>query len=419
MLYALMFLLTLGATLQVTTNSHASEIIDDRPLTPAEVYAEVPLIGYRVLSSNVLFNHNDKWVLSGQAIAEAASKDPTILQMNGNSAEYIKQLPLQQIAKLYKRTNPKADACTQSILTYSDYDKLNCRPKVGNLIAVASNEISSSELVDREFVRRTVADWSDGLVVEAGPDQIQGLQINSDFASFTKHQYSLMGALPSTTDKDPVTAFRYGSVIKVAGQYASYSAATTAPFTKVGIGTPLIMTASEKRLEVEPSISHNRNIYWVQLAINPAEDLRRSVTSLSFFVSLKTKGAVVLELAPLRFGNEQDVKVASGTPEVKIETPRGAINLGKIFNQEISYKVMKPTIIGTGLQASEFGWALSDDAIDMSAKRFVAVIGVPKKSKTLDFEMVVNAKVKEYFQVSTVSSQPIALSSPLPSGRSR
>lgn len=78
---------------------------------------------------------------------------------------------------------------------------------------------------------------------------------------------------------------------------------------------------------------------------------------------------------------------------------------------------MKPTIIGTGLQASEFGWVLSDEMVDMSAKRFIAIIAVPKRTKKLELEMVVNAKMNtlmDYFFTDTASSRPVSFVSELP-----
>ena len=65
-----------------------------------------------------------------------------------------------------------------------------------------------------------------------------------------------------------------------------------------------------------------------------------------------------------------------------------------MYSQEVTFKSLKPTILGTGLQQAEFGWSIRDDMLDMSAKRLIAIIGVPKGASQLELQMVITMKTK-------------------------
>lgn len=97
------------------------------------------------------------------------------------------------------------------------------------------------------------------------------------------------------------------------------------------------------------------------------------------------------------------------------------IELGQIYGQEVTFKTLKPTIVGTGIQASKFGWTISGDMLDMSAKRLIAVVGVPKRSPKLEFDMVVSAKTNPkalgFVQGNVASSVPQRFSADLRTSR--
>jgi hypothetical protein len=99
------------------------------------------------------------------------------------------------------------------------------------------------------------------------------------------------------------------------------------------------------------------------VALNPLEDLQSKVDELSFFVSLKTKDAEALDLVPLRFGVEVSKKEQTGVPDVKVEAGGTGVSIGSVYSQEVTFKSLKPTIVGTGLQAAKFGWSPQADAV--------------------------------------------------------
>jgi hypothetical protein len=98
---------------------------------------------------------------------------------------------------------------------------------------------------------------------------------------------------------------------------------------------------------------------------------------------------------PLRFGKEETIKEQIGIPEIKFEGGGTGVSVGSVYSQEVTFKSLKPTIVGTGLQAADFGWSISGgDMLDMSAKRLIAIVGVPKGASQLELQMVVTMKAK-------------------------
>ena len=85
-------------------------------------------------------------------------------------------------------------------------------------------------------------------------------------------------------------------------------------------------------------------------------------------------------------------KVAIGNPhpipakEKKLEIEPSILKKYDVY--WLTYKSLKPTIVGTGLQSPEFAWSIRDDMLDMSAKRLIAIIGVPKGTAQLELQMV-------------------------------
>lgn len=248
-------------------------------------------------------------------------------------------------------------------------------------------------------------------------EPVLGVTIDPTFA---KQTYSLYGSADkvSASRPDATAAFDFGKLTRIALANTSISQTTAVFLTTVAIGKPIILTADEQNLKVPPSISKHFDVYWVQLAINPRADLRGKVDELLFFVSLKTADLEALDLVPLRYGMDTENKITTGIPEVKLEAKEVGISVGQVYSREVAYKTLKPTIVGTGLQATEFGWSLSDEMIDMSAKRLIAIVGVPKNAPKLEFEMVVTARTNPrtwgMVQGNVTSSKPESYSTKLP-----
>lgn len=382
----------------------AAEQVEDAPLTETEVLSEVPVVGHRPVPQNALIFDNKKntWEMDLPTVYLAAANDPEFIRSSGTSPAQVGKLSPAQVVSAYRTIcrppNVSSDAFNDCLLRLS-------RDK--NIVKSSNPD----DRIDTTFVRVALSKWASDQSDEPR------VLIKGDFAAYTHDQYKSLDEALAGPNQPLVSAFKHGLVIRNAGQNPQVALATAVTFTKVKIGTPIIFTAREKNLKIEPSLTRSKDFYWLQLAINPTEDLRETVQDISFFTKMKTKGAQAHELAPLRFGQEHLVREERSIPEIKVEGKAIGFSLGKIFGEEVSYKVLKPTIVGTGLQASEFGWSLSDEMIDMSAKRLIAIISVPKGAKKIELEMVIVVKLKGYiyyFKDNVASSQPIAFIGNLP-----
>jgi hypothetical protein len=389
---------------------HAQHVVEDASLQPTEILAEVPLVGHRAFPQNALVlvdRKKNEWAIDASILYAAAVQDSDLVNSVGMDTSQIMGLELPDLLALYRKVG--SNRMQQGSCTYERPDPAVCRQSM--VVRLGQDSEFAGQSVDAALVRSAVSDWSSGSVVALNDDGLKkgrvGFRVDPRFGEYTHELYaSLLAA--STMAKSGNTAqsaFELARLTKIASMNAHLAAASAVPLTKIAIGTPLHFPAAEKKLNVERSIAKQRDIYWVQFAINPKEDLRKSVTEIAFFVTLKTKGAQAFELAPLRYGHEHEIKEERKTPEVKVETPQGGVSIGTFYGQEISYKSLKPTIVGTGLQSAEFGWVMYDEMMDMSAKRFIAIVGVPKNTKKLEFEMVVTARPSAVFSFFPVQEQ--------------
>ncbi len=174
---------------------------------------------------------------------------------------------------------------------------------------------------------------------------------------------------------DKISAVSNG--VQIASSQLPVAASLLVGEGDAGIGIPLAFTSTEKRLTVVPTLSRSYDIYWLQFAVNPSEELVDNINELRYDVELETKNSIVLDIVPIRVGIEENVTNKGAIPEVRI----GDVEVGEMFSRTVEYKFIRPTIIGHGVQTSSFGWIFSDEAVDASTKRMFAVAGVPKGTR--------------------------------------
>jgi hypothetical protein len=163
---------------------------------------------------------------------------------------------------------------------------------------------------------------------------------------------------------------------------------------QVTFGNPLVFTAREKKLVLPESISSKYDVYWIEFAVSFRDLDVKKMEKLIFGVSMPP-GRMALELIPLRFDKETKVKQITSSPEIKVQAPGGeAVELGKFYEQEEAYKVLKPVIVASGLQENEFSWSLEDEAVRLGSRRFIAILEVPKGERALSVILQAGAKTK-------------------------
>jgi hypothetical protein len=161
---------------------------------------------------------------------------------------------------------------------------------------------------------------------------------------------------------------------------------------EAGLGQPLPFTAKDKSLNVEPSLTRRYDIYWIDLAFSPSEELLGNATELRYDIAMLDDDTIALDLLPMRFGREVGEKDGMSVPSIKV----GSVEVGEMFSRTVEYKRLLPTVLSHGLQTQTFGWTFTGDSLDASAKRMFAVIGVPKGTKQVKTRITLEAKCREY-----------------------
>jgi len=406
--------------------SFSQIVVEDSPLMPNDILVSAPLIGYRAFpKSGFVYLDQDKvWAVKGSVFYDAAAADTNFQHQVGKSAAEIKSLPLNKVVELYQKAAEAKCDVNSNQKSWSGCALPDQPNKMTSESAYSHDGFTYSNdskldatVVRRAFETGAFENQNVGYFADSLGASEPGMTVKPAFAKLATSIYSSADKF-STAGQNPSAAFDFGDATKVAVRDRSVGGTTAVVLDTVDIGNPLILTAAEERLQPPASILRDFDVFLVQLALNPKEDLRGKFDELSFFVSLQTANSETLELMPIRFGEEQEVKTTTGIPGVKVQAGGVGIELGQIYGQDVTFKTLKPTIVGTGIQASKFGWTLSNEMLDMSAKRLIAVIGVPKGSRRLDFDMVISVKTNStafgFIQGNVASSVPQKFSASLP-----
>jgi hypothetical protein len=175
------------------------------------------------------------------------------------------------------------------------------------------------------------------------------------------------------------------------------AAATLITEGDAGFGTPLVFTAAEKSLKVEPSLLRTYDVYWIQLAISPTEELVQNINELRYDITIDNPNVLAMAIVPERVGTEITNTDKAAVPSVKV----GDVEVGEVFSRTVEYKYIRPTILGYGLQTPSFGWIFTGESLDASAKRMIVVIGVPKGTKEITAKFQLAAKVVKFMRLAS------------------
>ncbi|WP_374299304.1 hypothetical protein [Ferrovibrio sp.] len=371
------------------SESRAQIVIGDDPIDQAEAEITLPLVGLRPFPTDFLVQNqitkDKKWAVDASVFYTAAK-----FQTNYNSNNKI----------LYYQLT--ADISDQDVVSAINTLKTNSVP-LPDILTLYTNQPEKAGTakyypVDVQVIK-TIANKVE---THGGAPLIfdyKNQQGKTSKAVWLETGYAKeLAAVYSENDK--YKEMQLPNVFKVAGNtakaHSTLSGSLSVDVDWITIGKPLVFPAADKSLKIEPSIQKSFDVYFFQFAMSPRKDPKSTgVLELTFAVKLSNHSAVAFEIIPLRTGIERSVSENTKTPEIKIETPAGAgVTVGEVYGQKIEYKTLKPTVIGNGLQESTFGWTVKDEALDSSAKRFIAIIGVPKRTKNLTAEIAISSRVK-------------------------
>jgi hypothetical protein len=217
------------------------------------------------------------------------------------------------------------------------------------------------------------------------------LSLNTRFANDIQGAYfPIMAMSNMTTDVDRLSAAN--SAIQEALADPSVATSLLINVGEAGLGQPLPFTAKDKSLTVEPSLVRRYDIYWIDLAFSPSEELLGNATELRYDIAMLDNDTIALDLVPMRFGHEVEQKDGMSVPGIKV----GEIEVGEMFSRTVEYRHLVPTVLSHGLLTQSFGWTFTGDSLDASAKRMFAVIGVPKGTKQVKTKITLEAKCRTY-----------------------
>ena len=241
--------------LLTTAVGRAEIVIDDTPLSTQEILAEVPIVGYRALPKGGLVSLNpkkDQWALDGTVLYDAAEADVDFQKQTGKSKEEIKDLPLDEIIRLYKIAAKSTDNAPCVLSTHKPMMAEDCGALDTTVIVRvgAGSRLWHSKL-DPQIVRRAFAAGafdkahvSSLPVAGTGGSPAFGVTIDPAFARRATGLYILADKY-SNSQQDPGAAFDWGKA-RMAAQDTPVSRVAAVPLTTVAIGKPLVMTADEK-----------------------------------------------------------------------------------------------------------------------------------------------------------------------------
>jgi hypothetical protein len=131
----------------------------------------------------------------------------------------------------------------------------------------------------------------------APPITPAGLVLDPDFAVGVHAIYATIGkvvwnASPAANDQ------KLSAAKLIAFSNPRLAATTLSTIGKVDFGKPIAYTIDDKKLVVEPSLRKRFDVYWIDFAFSPSEEVINSSSELDFSVALTDHDSMALQLAP-------------------------------------------------------------------------------------------------------------------------
>lgn len=250
--------------------------------------------------------------------------------------------------------------------------------------AAFAGAIINSELVGQEV---KIID------VDVDGKKYKHIRVDPKVVSDIAKSYDLLSRIGNVDPEIRDKLFNEAS--KEVGGYEYFESISRIFSAPISYGEPTIYEHEEKGLRLPKNIERRFDVYWVEFAVTIREINPSSFEEIAFYVALP-KGARALELIPLVFGAEMAEETRLSSPEITLAAGDRSVSIGTFFERSVAFKTLKPTIIAGGLQENLISWTMRGEAIDVGAKRFIAIVGVPTEATNLDVEMAMAAKTSSF-----------------------
>jgi hypothetical protein len=266
--------------------------------------------------------------------------------------------------------------------------------------------LPATELFDcsapQTFYHTSYSPGSEPLVVEM-------LATKTKYSNLLSTSYEYLDYYTNVAGVHAVTQY---AGVRYANSWLSSAPAlkTVATFKggNITFGKPMVYGPREAKLEVPETISRVHDIYAVYFAASFRDIDMEDFDSITIEISPQAE-SIALDLIPLRYDQEIANTITSGIPGFK--TGAGGINveLGSLYQKQVVFKSLKPTVTAFGLQERDFSWSLSGDARHLGSVRFMVILGGPKGSTQLPVKLRAQARYHEtwFAQGGIVSTEPI------------
>jgi hypothetical protein len=355
----------------------SQEHVSDEPLGQAEIMATLPVLGLRKLPTDQVITATNKekrgWIFSPTAaVAAALCADKKCSQrLNEYYYHLFSNEPTAAVAWLKSNNNESATAVRKEMGSWEEtyIDKASFIMADRDQFLSKSDGERKSQLnkllqTDGSSVFRKAFMPPTGLkfggafdpdavgyilaanrAIKTGTkpvdtDVVSDLYLDSNFVNDLRGVYYPLKAVNSQAPEiEKIAAVSNG--IQSATSDLPVAASVLTREGDAGIGVPLAFSAAENNLRVEPSLLKRYDIYWIQLAISPSEELIEHSIELRYDVTIETPNCLVMDVVPIRVGPEVSTSEKASIPDVKV----GEVEVGEMFRERSSINTFAPQFL--------------------------------------------------------------------------
>jgi hypothetical protein len=364
-------------------------IIDNTPFNTLNAPIAQPVIAIRPIAdiSPVVAANLSDFHISKTLIINSAKQFPEITDTAAALGYDLDSVTFDQLREVIDRSGYR--------------NKYLYRP--GQFTTYSSNVVTSDISSDwrywdattiTNFVSTGVINTSDVTLRRYGDKNIETVRLNKDYAPILSHLYEYLGMARS--QPIPNVAPWLVSLQDDVRQYTPLQESLLQSIGEITFGIPIVYSASEKGLAIPESLRKKYDVYWVDFAVTFRGMNPKGLAEMVVNYALP-EGSVAIEIVPLEYGVDESHQESVNAPDVGIDYGGAKITVGEFFKTTVSYKYLRPTVIGYGLGQRTFSWQLEDEAIRSGSHRFAAIIGVPKNTHEVDIAMSGHVRLRQSF----------------------
>ena len=368
------FMLIVG--LLSVCNAKAEIQVDDNEIPPEEIIAEASLTGFRQLPPEMFISDSGRTGIPSNLFIEFVCD---IQEVKQGIITDGKDPSSANIHDWYKASRWNVE--------FSGSKLPPKEVKVGYGKTLVADPLLIASLPQTEFFKGSKPHTFTKMIQGKN---IEFLEVDPDAFSAVKGSYVSL----SSHRESPIVAQKKFTTAKARiAQYPLLSKATEFIAGQVSFGMPKVFTRTEKKLEVPISLLNGADVYWIEFAVS-FRDLDASQMEELTFGVITPEDTIALELIPLRHEKEMTTKTTKSSPDLDVSAGGFGVKVGKVYEQEVVFKTMMPTVLAEGLQEHSFSWSLRDEAVQKGSKRFIGVLQVPKGRRTMSMQLQAGGKTK-------------------------